>query len=200
MNWDSLAASYGAQVWLERAALRAALDLARPCPAHRLLDIGTGTGALLEMLARRADRPRQAVGVDSSAAMLARVAPLPPDWRVIRGDARSLPFEPGSFDVATLSYVLHVLEAQERVATLCEAHRVLATGGVLVTVTPTLPLPSGNPIHRRIVRRLESDTGSLRGLLPLDPRADLAAVGFEVQATRRAWLGYPSLCVRARRR
>jgi hypothetical protein len=34
---------------------------------------------------------------------------------------------------------------------------------------------------------------------PLDPRALLAAAGFEIEDARRVWLGYPTLCVRARR-
>ncbi|MDQ3350080.1 MAG: methyltransferase domain-containing protein, partial [Acidobacteriota bacterium] len=73
MDWDALAARYDAQLWLEREPMRAALNLARPGEDDRLLDVGTGTGAVLKWLARDARRPRQATGVDSSAAMLARV-------------------------------------------------------------------------------------------------------------------------------
>lgn len=53
------------------------------------------------------------------------------------------------------------------------------------TSMPTLSSPMGGP---------------RRGLLSLDPRALLEAAGFDVERTRRAWVGYPSLCVRAVRR
>ncbi len=99
MDWDALARTYDAQLWLERKPLRAALELARPRADDRLLDVGTGTGAVLHLLARRAPRPHEATGVDSSAAMLARVKPLPADWRLLVADARSLPLESESFDV-----------------------------------------------------------------------------------------------------
>ncbi len=200
MDWDALAARYDAQLWLERKPLRAALNLARPDEDDRLLDVGTGTGAVLKWLARDARRPRQVTGVDRSAAMLARVGPLPVGWGVLLADVSSLPLESESFDVAVASYVLHVLDAPGRMPALTEIHRVLRPGGVLVTVTPALPLRSDNPVHRRIVRWLEREAGPRRGLLPLDPRTLLVAAGFDVEQTRRVWMGYPSLCVRALRR
>ncbi len=200
MDWDALAHRYDAQLWLERRPVRVALALARPDRDDRLLDVGTGTGAVLKSLAGRADRPGRAIGVDASAAMLARVGPLPAGWETLVADVGHLPLEPASFDVAVASYLLHVLDAPARMPALREIHRVLRPAGVLVTVTPALPLPAGHPLHRLIVRRLEGDSGPRRGLVPLDPRPLLDAAGFQVEETRRVWLGYPSLCVRARRR
>jgi ubiquinone/menaquinone biosynthesis C-methylase UbiE len=199
VDWDALAARYDAQLWLERRPLRAALDLAGPGEDARLLDVGTGTGAILKALARRAPRPRHATGVDSSPAMLARVCPLPAGWALQRADAGSLPFDAESFDVAVAAYLVHVLDAPARMPVLREIRRVLRRGGVLVTVTPALPLRPESRLHRRIARRLEQESGPRRGLLPLDPRNLLVAAGFDVDAARRVWLGYPSLCVRARR-
>ena len=199
MDWDALASTYDAQLWLERKPLGVALELARPRVDDRFLDVGTGTGAVLRLLARLAPRPRQATGVDSSPAMLARVKPLPADWRLLVADVRSLPLEGESFDVAIAAYVLHVLDAPARMPALREIHRVLRPGGSLVTVTPTLPLASDSAIRRRVERHLAAQFGRRRGLLPLDPRALLAAAGFEMEEARRVWLGYPSLCVRSRR-
>ena len=199
MDWDALATRYDAQLWLERRPLRAALELARPGRDDRLLDVGTGTGAVLKSLARRPERPRRATGVDSSVAMLARIGPLPAGWEVMVADIAALPLEPASFDVAIASYVLHVLDASARIPALREIHRVLRPDGVLVTVTPALPLPAAHPLHRRIVSRLEVASGAGRGMLPLDPRGLLGVAGFRVEETRRVWLGYHSLCVRARR-
>ena len=200
MDWDALAETYDAQLWLERRPLRAALDLARAGEEDSVLDVGTGTGAVLKLLAREERRPRRALGVDSSPAMLARVGRLPVGWEVLRAGVDSLPFDPESFDVAVASYVLHVLDAPARMPVLREIHRVLRPGGALVTVTPALPLSSDNPLHRRFVRWTERGDGPRRGLLPLDPRVLLASAGFAVDSSRRIWLGYPSLCVRARRR
>lgn len=200
MDWDALAHRYDAQLWLERRPLQTAVKLARPSRDDRLLDVGTGTGAVLKSLARRADRPRRATGVDSSAAMLAHVGPLPAGWETVVADVAALPLEPASFDVAVAAYLLHVLDAHARMPALLEIHRVLRPAGVVVTVTPALPLRAGHPLHRLIVGRLERQSGPSRGLLPLDPRPLLATAGFEVEATRRVWLGYPSMCVRARRR
>lgn len=199
LDWDALAARYDSQLWLERRPLRAAVRLARLTPDDRLLDVGTGTGAVLRAVARRADRPRLATGVDASAAMLSRVGLLPPGWRVVVADVASLPLPAASFDVVIASYLLHVLDAPARAPALREIHRVLRPGGALVTVTPTLPLPGGHPLHRRVSAWLEAQAGPRRGLLPLDPRELLAEAGFRVEAVRRVWAGYPSLCLRARR-
>ena len=199
MNWNALAGTYEAQLWLERQPLKAALELARPRAEDSFLDVATGTGAVLDLLAVRVPRPLEATGVDSSPAMLARVKPLPSGWRLVIADVGSLPFAAESFDVAVAAYVLHVLDAPARLPALREAHRVLRPGGALVTVTPTLPLSSDHPLHRRLARYLDARSGRRRGLLPLDPRSMLVASGFEVEESRRVWLGYPSLCVRARR-
>lgn len=139
MDWDSRAAVYDWQLWLERPALAAALDLASTRPEERLLDLGTGTGALLRELARREERPHEAVGVDASAAMLARAPTLPAGWSLREADVTALPFPDASFEVVTAVYLLHVLERETRRGALVEARRVLAAGGRLVTVTPTAP-------------------------------------------------------------
>ena len=199
MDWDALADRYDAQLWLERRPVRAALDLARAREGDTFLDVGTGTGAVLKSLSRDPRRPRRAVGVDGSQAMLAHVGPLPDGWEVLQARLESLPLDAESFDVAVASYVLHVLDGPARMPALREIHRVLRPGGALVTVTPALPLPTGSPLHRRIVRWIEREDGPRRGLLPLDPRTLLASAGFVVDSSRRVWLGYPSLCVRAHR-
>ena len=199
MDWDALAERYDAQLWLEHRAVRTAVRLAAVRREDRLLDVGTGTGAVLAALARRGDRPCHATGVDASEAMLARVGPLPRGWALVRADIKALPFASGSFDVAIVSYLLHVLDAPARIPALREIARVLRPGGLVVTVTPALPLRGDSALQRRIVRRFERETGPLRGLLPLDPRLLLTSAGFDVERSRRVWLGYPSLCVRARR-
>jgi ubiquinone/menaquinone biosynthesis C-methylase UbiE len=199
-SWDALAPRYDLQLGLERQALAAALAFAAPAPEDLLLDLGTGTGALLRELAARPVRPRRAIGVDASAPMLARAGRLPKGWELRRTDVTRLPLGDGGVDVVVASYLLHLLSPDELTGALAEARRVLRPGGRLVTVTPTLPTPSLARIAWGLAARAsEGRPGGLGGLRPLDPRPALVAAGFALLRARRLRAGYPSLCVLARR-
>ena len=194
------AALYNVQLGLERVALRAAVDLAAAAPDDVVLDVATGTGGLLAELARRADAPRHATGVDASAAMLRRVPALPTGWRVHHGDSRRLPVADGGVDIVTCSYLLHLLDAPARRATLREIARVLAPGGRAVIVT--LIEPRGlagaallGPLQRMTCRLL----GPGSGWCALDPSAELAAAGLVARRRRVSTRGYASLCLLAER-
>lgn len=98
-------------------------------PAFKILDIGCGTGANLEMLSRFGD----AEGVDVSAEALAfcRQRGL---GSVRQGDAEHLPWEDGSFDLVTgLDVVEHL---DDDVAGLKEMRRVLRPGGYAFLFVP----------------------------------------------------------------
>ncbi len=111
----------------------ALLDLLPP-RAGRLLDIGTGTGQLLELLSSRVDF---ALGIDASKAMLAlarsRLAKPGMGHCTVRlADMYSLPLPDGGFDIAVLQMVLH--HAEDPQVAVNEAARVLRPGGMLVIV------------------------------------------------------------------
>tara|TARA_B100000676_G_scaffold308209_1_gene368476 strand:- start:887 stop:1870 length:984 start_codon:yes stop_codon:yes gene_type:complete len=98
------------------------------------LDIGTGTGRILKIIAPKAKR---AVGIDLSLEMLsvARSALASPEFsncQVRHGDMQRLPFENDTFDVATFHLVLHYAERPELV--LSEATRLLRPSGKLIVV------------------------------------------------------------------
>jgi ubiquinone/menaquinone biosynthesis C-methylase UbiE len=188
VHWDAVAPFYDAQLRLERPALAAAIELTAVAPEERLLDVGTGTGAVLRALAKRAPRPDEAIGLDASTKMLARLGELPECWRTVRADARALPFPASRFEVAFCSYLLHLLDAPGRAEVLAEIRRVLVPGGRFVTVTPVAP-PTlfGRGLERVAGRYL------------LDPRDDLELAGFAVRAARYVRAGYPSLCVLSER-
>ncbi len=99
-----------------------------------LLDIGTGTGRMLEVLGPQA---RRAVGVDQSREMLA-VARAKLEGVALRhchvrqADMYQLPFPAAAFDTVVIHQVLHFAEEPARL--LAEAARVLAPGGRLLVV------------------------------------------------------------------
>ncbi len=197
--WDQLSGIYDRQLWLERRAVDAALDLARPSPAAVLLDAGTGTGAMLRALATRPDRPHIAVGVDASAAMLGRVPRLPDGWQVRRASIEALPFDDASFDLALAAYVLHVLEPSTRTAALGELRRVLRPGGRLVTITPVAPGRALSlPFWLALSRLARAAPRRFGGLRHLDPRVELIEAGLHLERACTVRTGYYSLCVAAR--
>jgi ArsR family transcriptional regulator len=113
--------------------VEAAILARLPERIENLLDIGTGTGRMLELLAPRA---AHAVGIDVSPEMLAiardRLAGGPLSHAQVRlGDLYRLPFtgEPG-FDAVVVHQVLHYLD--DPGAAVMEAARVMAKGGRLL--------------------------------------------------------------------
>src|SRR3984885_13865870 len=112
----------------------ALLALIPPGSRGRLLDIGTGTGRVLELLAPRV---RQALGVDASKAMLALArarlsAPGLAHCAVRLADMYRLPLADRSFDTVVLQMVLHHPEAPQ--GAVHEAARVLSAGGTLLVI------------------------------------------------------------------
>lgn len=129
-DWDETRA-----LELPSAAIEAALLDALPRRIGRFLDIGTGTGRLLEVAAPCVD---SALGVDASRDMLAlargRLAErgLAGRCAVRLADMYRLPLPDDSFDAVVLQMVLHY--ADDPAAALAEAARVVTPGGALVIV------------------------------------------------------------------
>src|SRR3990170_4383686 len=183
MDWGRAAVFYDWQLPLERPALATALALADPRADDALLDVGPGTGALLRELARRRDRPRKAVGIDVSAAMLRRVPALPEEWTLEQADARRLPFADGVFAVVSAAYLLHVVDPAERHEIIGECRRVLRAGGRLVTVTPAWPRTRiARLLYAPLAAAAASSSGVCIGLRPLDPRRELEQAAFTIAA------------------
>ncbi len=127
--WDSIRSLHVADSEVERAIESALADR----PVGRLVDIGTGTGRMLELFGRRAS---SAIGIDRSSEMLrlARVklqaAGIASSLR--QGDMYALPLEDGAGDCVIIHQVLHYAHSPS--AAIAEAARVLAPGGVLLIV------------------------------------------------------------------
>jgi ubiquinone/menaquinone biosynthesis C-methylase UbiE/DNA-binding transcriptional ArsR family regulator len=129
-EWDRIRSLYVD----EREVEAALVDIIAAADPRDLLDIGTGTGRMLEVLAPRVER---ALGIDQSREMLAvaRVnlerAGLE-NGSVRLGDMYRLALPDMSFDAAVIHQVLHY--ADEPPAAIAEAARVLRSGGLLVIV------------------------------------------------------------------
>jgi ubiquinone/menaquinone biosynthesis C-methylase UbiE/DNA-binding transcriptional ArsR family regulator len=129
-DWDQIRALHASEERVE-AALIAMIGAK---PFRTVLDLGTGTGRMLELLAPSAAR---AVGVDQSAAMLA-LARARIDEAGLRqvslrqGDIYAPPVERDAYDLVIVHQVLHFLDDPARA--LAEAARALAPGGRLAVV------------------------------------------------------------------
>ena len=127
--WDSIRSLHVAESEVEDAIARALGDQS----LGRLVDIGTGTGRMIELFGREA---LQSIGIDRSSEMLrlARVkleaAGIPSSLR--QGDMYALPLDEGAADTVIIHQVLHY--AHSPAAAIDEAARVLAPNGRLLVI------------------------------------------------------------------
>lgn len=129
-RWDEVRENLVADDEVEDAVL----DLVGPGPIGHLLDIGTGTGRMLELTA---DRIERGTGIDLSREMLnlARTRLDQLGHRhcsVVHANVYAPGLEPASVDVAVMHHVLHFLD--DPAAAIEQAARVLAPGGSLLIV------------------------------------------------------------------
>lgn len=129
-HWSEVRALYVASDAVEDR-LRARL---KGLAFDRLVDIGTGTGRMLDLFAPQA---REAIGVDVNRDMLAlaRGSLSGPGFahvHVRQGDMYALPLETGSANCILIHQVLHY--ADDPASVIAEAARVMAPGGILIVV------------------------------------------------------------------
>lgn len=129
-NWHRIRSLYVD----EREVEAAVFDIIERANPRDLLDIGTGTGRILEILAPRVGH---ALGIDQSREMLAMArvnlerAGLA-NARVRLGDMYQLALADAAFDAVVIHQVLHY--ADRPAAVIAEAARVLRPQGALVLV------------------------------------------------------------------
>ena len=175
-------------------------------PIEHLLDAGTGTGRMLELLAPQVKR---AVGVDVSPEMLAiardRLMRLNlAHCQVRQGDTYRLPFVSGGsltgFDAVLFHQVLHYLD--DPGAAVAEAARVMRSGGRMLIADfaqHDLEFLRQDFAHRRLGfsdREVQSWFTSA-DLKPLAIEAIAPLVASKEKLTVKIWLAASSLKARA---
>lgn len=128
-EWDRLRSLQAPEDLVEGAILEALA----PKPIRHVLDLGTGTGRILQLIGSNAAR---AVGLDANHAMLS-VARANLERAGVRaelrqGDIYAPPFNRGSFDLVVVHQVLHYLDDPARA--LREAASLVSPGGRLLVV------------------------------------------------------------------
>jgi ubiquinone/menaquinone biosynthesis C-methylase UbiE len=126
---DALQDLYVPEAEVEHAVLEL---LVSEGPIGRLLDIGTGTGRILELLAPHSEH---SVGLDLDHDMLSLARATLGEAQlsqasVRHGDLHRPPFEAASIDVAVMHHVLHLLD--EPGEAVIDASRLLRPGGRLL--------------------------------------------------------------------
>lgn len=134
-QWDAIRSLHLPEAEVERAMLA----LLRDAPLGRMLDIGTGTGRMVELFGASA---QSIIAIDNSPEMLrlARAKLLESETvggtnlvqktELKQGDFNNLPVANGTVDSAILHQVLHF--AQHPEAVLVEVSRVLKSSGIVV--------------------------------------------------------------------
>jgi ubiquinone/menaquinone biosynthesis C-methylase UbiE len=201
-EWDRIRALHIAESQVE-AAVDQALGSG---PFTLLVDLGTGTGRMLELFALRATR---ALGFDLSRDMLgyARMklerAGLA-HAQARHGDLYNIPLPDGAADAVILHQVLHFLD--DPAAAIAEAARLLKPGGKLLVVDfapHELEFLREQSAHRRLgfapeqVKRWLKDAGVM-----VESQCDLApaaSVGPE-KLTVLLWLGLKPVGAREKKK
>jgi malonyl-CoA O-methyltransferase len=190
---------------LMRAEQRAVEEALRQIAPARALDIGTGSGRYLPILA--AAGATHVVGLDFSPAMLARARP---DLSRVCGDARRLPFQLESFDLINAS--LMAGDIHDLGGFIAEVATVLAPGGHFIysdfhpTWTSkgwrrTFRTASGKDIAlsytpHRLDDHLDAlGRAGLRLVSMREPHVNADEYGPDVDAFRRQWGDPPVVIV-----
>ena len=129
-DWDRIRALHASDETVERRVR----ELLGDRPVGAMLDLGTGTGRMLELLAPLYER---GLGLDSSREMLAVARAKLAEAGLAKASVRRAditgPDVPrGAWDLVTMHQVLHVLDRPD--AAVAEAVRALRSGGRLVIV------------------------------------------------------------------
>jgi SAM-dependent methyltransferase len=129
-------------------------DALRTAGAHRILEVGIGTGRVAKPLI---ERGFDITGVEPSRGMFAK-ARAKGITRIVRGSGYRLPFADGAFDATLFVHVLHVLDDPPRA--LQEAARVGRLGAfALIHPRSDDPSKRRDDSPRHLIRAILEEQG-----------------------------------------
>ena len=187
LEWDQIRSLHAPDAAVEATLV----DIVGHSPFQSMLDLGTGTGRLLELFAPLYTR---GIGIDMSRDMLAvaranlekaGIAHV----QVRQGDIVNPPVEREAFDLVTIHQVLHFLD--EPLSAIREASRALRAGGRLIIVdfaSHDLETLREKHAHLRLGFADQQMTAWLKecGLQPREP-VEVPATG-SGQLTVKVWI------------
>ena len=137
-----------------RVETRYLCSLLNPKPGERILEVGCGGGALLELCKECGAEP---VGLDTNQRALRLVRKHESSATVVQANGLTLPVEDNSFDGVVGQHIIEHFDDGD--ALLREWHRVLRPGGRVVLVTPNAKYPDPDlfydPDHRLIYSKTD---------------------------------------------
>ena len=164
--------------------------------AHRVLDLGCGTGVLTRMIADKlsAGAGGKAVGIDAAAKMIqvARKKRATVNCAFDVMAAENLSFEDACFDAVVSSLFSHHVPMDLKAKALAEAFRVLRPGGRLVIADMHVPATWMGALVSHVSRWffLQPQIGeNIRGVLP----ELIEKAGFRRPEIIAAYFGYIAL-------
>lgn len=158
------------QRWFTRE-LELKMDLvqqARIRGAHRVLDLGAGTGTLTILIRQKHPQAR-VVGVDADPQILelarskAQAAGVEIVWK--EASALALPYPDNAFDRIVSSLMFHHLTLEDKVDALWEVWRVLRPGGEVHILDFGKPHTLGAWLISLVTRHMEETADEIDGLL-----------------------------------
>jgi len=129
--FDRLADSYDQVIPFFAEFAGHLLDVVDPAPGARLLDIGSGRGAIAALAATRGCA---VTAVDAAPRMVSLLAAAHPEIDVRLMDVHRLDLPGGSYDLATGGFVIHLVTDPGQV--LVGLRRVLRPGATVALTTP----------------------------------------------------------------
>ncbi len=125
--WGVRARDWAADEELQVPTYEAAIRRVGISPGQRVLDIGSGAGVFLRLVA---DRGAEAFGLDASDALVEIARERVPEAHLRAGEMEALPYEDDTFDLVTGFNSFFF--AADLVAALREARRVAKPGAPVV--------------------------------------------------------------------